>query len=264
MGVKRTTIVSSKKFDMKKITVKLEKPCSEKYSDFRKTNLGGFCDACSKEVIDFTKMSDHELIDFLSNGNSNLCGRLKTSQLGTYDVHQKKPKRKWALIPIFLAVTALIIPEKSPAQQKPNTEQMDITKAGPNQSADQTDKIYITGTVKEPDFNSLPGVNVILKGTSIGTVTDIDGKFILVIPKSQVTKSPTIQFSFIGLIEQEVEVGLENQHINIIMEPEILGGIGEFVVGGVTVRRFSPRNWFGVRGVWRRIKGGFYNLTHKN
>jgi TonB-linked SusC/RagA family outer membrane protein len=62
----------------------------------------------------------------------------------------------------------------------------------------------VTGKVSSSeDGTSLPGVNVVLKGTTNGTVTDSDGNYRLTIP----TGGGSLVFSFIGLQTQEVAVG---------------------------------------------------------
>jgi TonB-dependent starch-binding outer membrane protein SusC len=62
----------------------------------------------------------------------------------------------------------------------------------------------ITGKVTSTeDGSSLPGVNVLLKGTTVGTATDADGKFSLAIPST----GGALIFSFIGLESKEVEIG---------------------------------------------------------
>ena len=62
----------------------------------------------------------------------------------------------------------------------------------------------ITGKVSSSDDGSaLPGVNVVIKGTTNGTVTDADGKYSLSIPSS----GGSLVFSFIGLKTSEIEVG---------------------------------------------------------
>lgn len=53
------------------------------------------------------------------------------------------------------------------------------------------------------DGSTLPGVNVILKGTTTGTVTDIEGNYKLTVP----SEGGTLVFSFIGLATEEVEIG---------------------------------------------------------
>lgn len=53
------------------------------------------------------------------------------------------------------------------------------------------------------DGSPLPGVNVVLKGTTVGTVTDINGAYSISVPSS----GGTLVFSFIGLETQEIEIG---------------------------------------------------------
>ena len=62
----------------------------------------------------------------------------------------------------------------------------------------------VTGRVTATeDGSALPGVNVVLKGTINGTVTDADGKYSLTVP----TQGGILVFSFIGLTTQEIEIG---------------------------------------------------------
>ncbi|MCC5929915.1 MAG: TonB-dependent receptor [Cyclobacteriaceae bacterium] len=85
----------------------------------------------------------------------------------------------------------------------------------------------VTGTVTaEADGTPVPGVNVILKGTSIGTVTDIDGKFQIRVPQS----GAVLVFSFIGLATEEVLVGAQSI-IDMVMTADIKQ-LTEIVVTG--------------------------------
>ncbi len=70
---------------------------------------------------------------------------------------------------------------------------------------------YITGKVfSEDDKEPIPGITVLLKGTSNGTLTDLDGNFRIKIPYG----NPVLQFSFIGMDPKEVETGgLENLQV---------------------------------------------------
>ena len=66
----------------------------------------------------------------------------------------------------------------------------------------QTDLVKVTGTVTDETNQPVPGVNVLLKGSSnIGTVTDIEGKYTLNIPKDA-----TLIFKFVGYKTTEVAV----------------------------------------------------------
>src|SRR5690349_15711066 len=70
----------------------------------------------------------------------------------------------------------------------------------------------VTGTVSDEVGSPLPGVNVIVKGTSNGTTTDADGKYSLRLEADQA--AGTLVFSFIGFKPQEVPVGGQSK-INI-------------------------------------------------
>ncbi len=74
----------------------------------------------------------------------------------------------------------------------------------------------ITGKVTDENGESLPGVNVLVKGTSTGTVTDVDGNYRLEVP----TNNTVLVFSSIGYQAEEVVVGNQST-INIGLLPSI-------------------------------------------
>ena len=73
----------------------------------------------------------------------------------------------------------------------------------------------VTGTViSEEDGLPVVGASVLVKGTTVGTVTDMDGKFTLSnVPSS----AKTLMISFIGM--KTVEVGIE-RNMNILLKPD--------------------------------------------
>ncbi|MEM6525785.1 MAG: TonB-dependent receptor [Bacteroidota bacterium] len=76
------------------------------------------------------------------------------------------------------------------------------------------------------DGSALPGVNVILKGTASGAVTDIDGNYRLFVPSD----GGTLVFSFIGLASEEVEIGARSV-IDLQMSPDVQQ-LSEVVITG--------------------------------
>lgn len=72
----------------------------------------------------------------------------------------------------------------------------------------------VTGKVSTADGESLPGVNVVLKGSTIGTITDVDGNY-----RINATEG-TLIFSFIGYKGQEVEIAGRSV-IDVIMEEDV-------------------------------------------
>lgn len=85
----------------------------------------------------------------------------------------------------------------------------------------------ISGTVKDVYGGPLPGVTIVVKGTTAGTITDESGNFSL----SNVSSNATLVFSFIGMKSQEFLVG-SRVDFNIVME-EATVGVDEVIVTGV-------------------------------
>lgn len=98
-----------------------------------------------------------------------------------------------------------------------------ILKISRNSQSSQSRKI--SGTVKDQNGESVIGANVSVKGTTIGTITDIDGNFILEVPENVV-----IQISYIGYITQEISLG-NKEHLDILLK-EDLQSLDEIVVIG--------------------------------
>ena len=84
----------------------------------------------------------------------------------------------------------------------------------------------VSGTVLDNDGETLPGVNVVIKGSTNGTITDLDGKYKLSVPADQ----PVLVFSFIGMETQEVTIG-QRSVVDITMESSV-SQLGEVVVIG--------------------------------
>jgi len=92
--------------------------------------------------------------------------------------------------------------------------------------AQQPQKKAISGTVKDNNGLTLPGVSVVVKGTTIGTVTNIDGKFTMEIP----IDSQTLVFSFVGMKSQELSIGAKTSFSLALKEETV--GVDEVVVIG--------------------------------
>ncbi|MDW7693152.1 TonB-dependent receptor [Flammeovirgaceae bacterium SG7u.111] len=77
-------------------------------------------------------------------------------------------------------------------------------------------QVNIKGKITSGEDNlPLPGVSILIKGTTIGTTSNIDGEYSLNAPTNSV-----LQFSYIGFLTQEVTVGSQNT-INIVLEPDM-------------------------------------------
>lgn len=94
------------------------------------------------------------------------------------------------------------------------------------------EEIIITGKVSDSDGASLPGVTVLIKGTSTGTVTDVDGNFSLEVPENV---NVVLVFSSIGFLTQEISTNGRTQ-INLVLE-EDMQSLNEVVITALGVEK---------------------------
>lgn len=90
----------------------------------------------------------------------------------------------------------------------------------------------VSGKVTDSTGAGLPGVSVVLKGTTIGVITDMDGKYTL----AKVPENAVLQFSFVGMKSQEIPIGGKTT-INVKLEEETVGIDEVVAIGYGTARR---------------------------
>ncbi|TVQ08300.1 MAG: SusC/RagA family TonB-linked outer membrane protein [Bacteroidetes bacterium] len=91
--------------------------------------------------------------------------------------------------------------------------------------------LRITGTVtNQADGGAMPGVTVVIKGTTQGTTTDIDGNYSLSAPAGS-----TLVFSFIGMLTEEILIE-RSMTLDVPMVPDLLM-LDEFVVTALGIKR---------------------------
>lgn len=110
--------------------------------------------------------------------------------------------------------------------------QITITKTHDVQSVQQSAMVTIKGTVRDTNGESLIGASVAVKGSSLGTITDIDGNFMLDLPPNSI-----LVVSYIGYLPQELSVK-NKKTINITLK-EDSQTLDEVVVVGYGTQRKS-------------------------
>jgi len=94
------------------------------------------------------------------------------------------------------------------------------------------------------DGSTIPGVQVIVKGTTIGITTDMNGTYSLNVPQS----ATTLEFSFIGMIKQEKPIAGQSV-INVVMEEDL------FLLGEVIVVGYGTRGKNEITGSTVQVTG---------
>ncbi|MDD4193370.1 MAG: carboxypeptidase-like regulatory domain-containing protein, partial [Mangrovibacterium sp.] len=91
----------------------------------------------------------------------------------------------------------------------------------------------LSGVVTDKTGQAIPGASIIIKGTTNGTITNVEGRYIL----SNVTGDAILQFSFVGMKTQEIPVAGKTG-INVVMEEEAIG-LEEVVAIGYGTQKSS-------------------------
>lgn len=105
-----------------------------------------------------------------------------------------------------------------------------LAKAGMLTESAAQQKTTVSGTVKAADGSVLPGLSIVVKGTTVGTTTNVDGKYTLDVPNDA-----TLLFSFIGFEPQEIVVAGKSV-IDVTMQPSI-ESLDEVVVTALGIKR---------------------------
>ncbi|SEW08477.1 hypothetical protein SAMN05428988_1897 [Chitinophaga sp. YR573] len=155
----------------KQTLLQIPTPCSQNWEEMSVVPGGRFCDSCEKKVIDFSLMSDRQILGILSKSKGEVCGRFVNEQLNRELAVSSQQSN--ALIPAVLISTALMagtamsvhaterkLPDmeqdttKPVALIPPDTTECDILPGYPALSSDLvvvgygvTKKTFITGAI---------------------------------------------------------------------------------------------------------------------
>src|SRR5829696_9108786 len=102
----------------KHISIHIPQPCHEDWNKMSPVQQGRFCQSCSKEVVDFSLMSDKQVLDYISRATGKLCGRFADDQLDRSIKEPATPAKKkvWAVMLSFLL--PLVFWNKAEAQKR--------------------------------------------------------------------------------------------------------------------------------------------------
>lgn len=104
-----------------------------------------------------------------------------------------------------------------------------------SQKTEEQKKITITGIVKDKQGEPLIGVTVLVKGTSIGVVTDTLGKYKITLPER---KDLVLVYSFVGMQNKEVKI-VNQREVNVVLEEDKVTLDDVVVTGYATVKKSS-------------------------
>lgn len=237
-----------------KYLITVPKPCHEDWSKMSSTEKGKFCKSCSKVVVDFTKTSLSEMSNKVLKEN-NLCGRFKETQLNKEI--ETTNKSSLSKIAFGFALVSTITASEPLFSQK-NKEQKEILGIRQEKGFIKNDSIQknivLKGMVRESE-EGLPGVSILLKGTTVGVQTDFDGSFSIKIPNKK-RKSTILVISYLGFKTQEIDVLSIKKPLIIEMEEDYTV-LGEVVTTGMIVVK-RPNIFKKIGNIFRKKENRKY------
>ena len=164
------------------LQLSVSKPCHENWDDMRPADKGRYCGSCSKIVVDFSVMSDQEVLNYLGNPGAGLCGRFAPDQL----------ERDFALV--------------SPVQKKKGWVAWNFLLGGVSRGIRSGAGLAPMDSVK---YTVLP--DVVLVGYGTTKCTRITGAYSTVMGEMQTTRIDTLNAAGALIQQRWMEVGSSSQ-----------------------------------------------------
>ncbi len=211
-----------------KYILKIDNPCGQDWTEMIQNDIGKFCSHCSKTVVDFTNLTDIEVIKLIEQTNGKLCGRLTHQQINRI-LDTNQPSSSSRLYRILAGLILVGVTENSPANKLTlpteisSIHETEILSEQPikikEESITDSMKNVVQGIVidsvsKEP----LIDANIIIEDTKTVVVTDVNGEFIFAIPDSLMSDNITLVVTYIGYEKKKIIV----KRTNLPMTKELL------------------------------------------
>jgi hypothetical protein len=231
--------------------LQIPQPCKVDWQQMTPCQTGRFCAHCSESVVDFTNLTDSQIIELIQSRNGELCGRARASQLNRVMQEVQMHSRRGYKLREIIAGLLLMITSRA-AVAKHHTEKIRLTQSPVAKynavvvncdSADISKPIELHGKVldamKHEPVEYIPVQNV-NKGTSVNT--DSLGKF-----KIFASVGDTIRIKSIGYMYQDFVVSRKNHGEMVLILDEVFDG----KVVAVSPVKHRPlnriRHFFGIK-----------------
>ena len=102
----------------KSLQIHIPEPCHENWQNMTPKEQGRFCGSCQKTVVDFSTMTDKEMLDYISKASHHVCGRFSNDQLNK-DIKITDNKKRFSFAYLLNLLLATLLVTETNAQVKP-------------------------------------------------------------------------------------------------------------------------------------------------
>jgi len=207
--------------------ISVPQPCTQQWANMQSNHDGRFCDSCQKTVVDFSTLSNSEILTMLAS-TSQICGRISENQLYSLNEQVQIPQRYFSLKRMGIAAAMVSFLSLIKAEAKvimPKATYHQALFSEKIQATADSNEVYqkLTGKILDDNNELVIGATIKIKGTQIATMTMQNGEFAINIPAH---KKVTLVISFIGYKTMEVKLrpGYNRKlNVKLKMQPMILG-----------------------------------------
>lgn len=193
--------------------LQIPNPCNENWAEMTPEVQGRFCQVCQKTVVDFTEMTDNQVIRFFKE-NENICGRFNPQQINqslSESIEIIRPNRHPAwkyMIWSALAVGSLLITNDLYAQGSPIQKQTENPQVVVGKPISLSNKIGLKGIIFDASTETeISNATISVKGSHISTISDANGHFEIKLPENWATQKIELVINAHGYVS-------ENQMVN--------------------------------------------------
>ncbi|PRD46160.1 carboxypeptidase-like regulatory domain-containing protein [Sphingobacterium haloxyli] len=213
------------------MSIKIPKPCTEKWSNMPPSERGRHCSVCQTEVVDFTNWDTEDIVRYIQNANKKICGRI--TPVPFPDRHYANwlwKSKKYIRVAAGLILSTVIGIKSAQATFKHNESIIDIN------YVIQIDSITIKGVVTDKQNNPLMDVPISINKQFLSS-TNANGHFALKFAKEN-REEVSLFFQYIGYKSKTIRIKLKKETIRplkVILDEDIV------YIGEVIVKR--PNMW---------------------
>lgn len=191
-------------------SLKIDNPCKQDWALMTGDDGKRYCTHCSKFVTDFTGLTDKQIIEILDHASGTISGRLMPDQLNRtlVEYHKRKnfPFLQKLLTGLFFVGTvdnSFAIDRMSKVKTEGvfignyDDENRWVEQSGKQTSYDNQN--FVFGRIVDSATNeAILAATIYIKGSKQGTVSDVDGKFKLLVPEHLISEKMIFIISALG------------------------------------------------------------------
>jgi hypothetical protein len=151
------------------LPIQIPKPCHEDWQQMLPEDKGRHCLICQKTVIDFTQLTDAEILSFFKQKPVGVCGRFRPEQLAPKPVAEVTQTPRWKMYLLALSATLAMktmLTETAKAQTPVEQREPQIPplRVGTVAYVHDSEPFTISGKVIDSDSKeAIPGVSIVIK-----------------------------------------------------------------------------------------------------